>query len=366
MNKLVKKFQFIYLFYLVANISLIATLVYEILTPTTIAREIYLEEIAQSSQPPIMVKDIQGFKGVIKALTMTPDGKILLVGAGDATLNAVDLELEQVVYSKTHKINDYSSIVVTSQPTFLDETTSNETTSDETPLTGPMLALADDENIRVLSLVDGSKVNLLKGHSGKISDLALSPDDKILVSVSASDRTIRIWDFATGNLIETLGVDIGPTNNVAFTPDGMTFVTGAIGDDRTLKFWDLPTLELIRSSPQQPGYINDLKITPDGKKLVAAVRNYIKVWDLTTGKELLNIKGPRLDINAIAISPDSRVVATANKEGNIMLFDLTKGRKLTTLEGHKGWVLSLVFSPDGRYLYSGAEDKIIKIWQLRA
>ncbi len=63
--------------------------------------------------------------------------------------------------------------------------------------------------------------------------------------------------------------------------------------------------------------------------MVAAVRNYVKVWDLTTGSELLNLKGPRLEINAIAVSPDSRLVATANKEEYIMLFGLVKGRKLT-------------------------------------
>ncbi len=48
-----------------------------------------------------------------------------------------------------------------------------------------------------------------------------------------------------------------------------------------------------------------------------------------------------------------------------MLFDVNTGKKLTTLEGHKGWVLSLAFSPDGDTLYSGAEDKTVKIWQVK-
>ncbi|NJQ97446.1 MAG: hypothetical protein HC784_06830 [Hydrococcus sp. CSU_1_8] len=107
-----------------------------------------------------------------------------------------------------------------------------------------------------------------------------------------------------------------------------------------------------------------MAITPDGQKIVAAVRNFLKVWDFIGGEELLSLKGAQLDLNAIAISPDSRVVATATKEGTIKLWNIATGQLLQTLSGHRGWVLSLVFSPDGRYLYSGAEDKIVKIWQI--
>ncbi|HAC63353.1 MAG TPA: WD40 repeat domain-containing protein [Cyanothece sp. UBA12306] len=344
MKKLIKKAQVKNLFFLLTNMGLIAAVGCSIITPRIVAENIDNSNIAQSIQQKITVKDLQGFNGVIKSIALSPDNNILLVATGDGTINGLDLEQEKVIYSKVNDVNEYSSIVVTSDQ--------------------KKLVSAEKENIKILSLKDGKRIKTLRGHSGKISDLALSPDDKMLVSVSGADRTIRIWDFASGDLIKTLGTDIGPTTNVAFTPDGKMFISGAIGQDRTLKFWDVSNLELIKSSPKQPGYINDLKITPDGKKLVAAVKNYVKVWDLATGAELLNMKGPSLEINSIAISPDNRLVATANKEGNIMLFDLIEGRQLATLKGHQGWVLSLVFSPDGRYLYSGAEDKIIKIWQL--
>lgn len=96
------------------------------------------------------------------------------------------------------------------------------------------------------------------------------------------------------------------------------------------------------------------------------MRNFVKAWNLADAKELFSVRGPSLEINTIAVSPNNRWVATANKEGTIMIFDLANGKQVTTLRGHQGWVLSLAFSPDGNTLYSGAEDKTVKIWDLSA
>jgi WD40 repeat protein len=164
-------------------------------------------------------------------------------------------------------------------------------------------------------------------------------------------------------MIKELGEDVGPVTTVAFSPDGKFFVTGAIGTDRTVKFWDADNYELLNTSPQQPGFIYSLAFTPDGQKLVGAVRNFVKVWDLSTNQEILSVKGPQLDLNQIAVSPDNSLMATANREGTIMIMDM-RGNKLGTLEGHKGWVQSISFSPDGKTLYSGAEDKMVKVWDV--
>ncbi len=53
------------------------------------------------------------------------------------------------------------------------------------------------------------------------------------------------------------------------------------------------------------GYIYSVAITPNGRELVAAVKNFVKVWDLSSTKEILSLKGPQLDINKIAVSPDN-------------------------------------------------------------
>ncbi|MBD2654801.1 WD40 repeat domain-containing protein [Synechocystis sp. FACHB-383] len=301
--------------------------------------------VAQTgASPSVTVENLSGFQGIITALNVTPDGEYLAVATADNQITLINLANQEVVYSQRSPVNNFADLAVSAD--------------------GQWLAIAADNNVDIRRVRDGMRVKSLAGHTEKVSGVAFSPDGETVVSVSGGDRTIRIWERESGNLVQTLADNLGPTTSVVFTPDGGQFITGAIGQDRTIKFWDANTFQLLGTSPKQPGFINGLAVTPDGRKLVGAVRNFVKAWNLADAKELFTVKGPSLEINTIAVSPNNRWVATANKEGTIMIFDLVNGKQVTTLRGHQGWVLSLAFSPDGNTLYSGAEDKTVKIWDL--
>lgn len=299
--------------------------------------------LAQSQRLQVTGTNLQKLSGAITSLAVSPDGQTLVAASGNGQISAIALNGAREIYTKA----------LTSKPNAI------AVSSD-----GQLIAVATGSEIVLYRLQDGSRIAILKGHADTVSSLDISPDSKTLVSVSSGDRTIRLWDLQARELRETIGKEVGPESTVAFSPDGLSFVTGSIAEDRTLKLWDAQTFQLLKTSPQQPGYIYDVAVSPDGRQLIAAVRNFVKVWEYESGTELFSLKGTRLDLNAIAISPDSRMVATANKEGTITLWDLVTGNLLTTLKGHQGWVLSVAFSPDGRYLYSGAEDKTIKVWQI--
>ena len=319
---------------LVSNFSAIANLLAQELAPIEIT----------ITETPGLVTEITGFAGIIQALAISPDGEILLVGEGAETINAINLREQKIMYSIAAEVNDYASIAFSPD--------------------GRTFAIAEDKKISLFQTKTGEWIKTLDGHARKVNDVAISPDGATLVSVSVAGYDIRVWDLATGALLKRLSQEVGPTTCVSFTPDGSLFVTGSIGQDRTIKFWDANSWELVATSPPQSGYINDLAITSNGK-LVAAVRNYVKVWDLADLTPLQNIKGPKLEINAIAVSPDGNYAATANKEGTVMVFDLATGQKILTTESHRGWVRTVAFNPDGQQFFSGAEDKIVKIWPLR-
>ena len=310
----------------------------------TMAQTVLSSRMGEISPDEITVTDLKGFEGVIQVLAPSPDGQILLVGTGGNTVSAIDLEQEKIIYTNPVLLKDDSSIAISPD--------------------GKTFALTEDVKISVFSTEEGKRLKTLSGHPQRVSDLAISPDGQQLVSVSGAVRDIRIWNLKKGDLIETLTEDIGAIRCVDYTTDGQLFITGSIGNERVIQFWDAKTRELLHTSPQQAGYINDLAVSSNGK-VVAAVRNYIKVWDVMDGSVLQNIQGPSLEINALAVSPDGSYVATANKEGTVMIIDIITGQKVVILEGHKGWVRTVAFSPDGNYLYSGAEDKVVKVWQLK-
>jgi serine/threonine protein kinase len=159
---------------------------------------------------------------------------------------------------------------------------------------------------------------LLAGHTGNISSLSISPDGKFLASASA-DKTIKVWDIATGQLKMTLTNHLDFVTSVRYSPDGKLLASGSF--DRS-----------------------------------------VKLWDTATGQEKANLLSHQDVVRAVAFSPDGRMIASASNDKTIKLWDVATGREKATLTGHTGPVTSLVWSPDGFTLASGSDDKTVRIW----
>ena len=96
--------------------------------------------------------------------------------------------------------------------------------------------------------------------------LAVSPDGSTLAS--SQQRTIRLWNLQLGKRQRSLRGHTDWVTALAFSPDGSTLASSSL--DRTIKLWNLTTGELLQTFPA--GRMTCLQFSPDGQTLVAGSR----------------------------------------------------------------------------------------------
>jgi serine/threonine protein kinase len=219
----------------------------------------------------------------------------------------------------------------------------------------PQLLISDLSSLRFLD-------KTLTGHSNVVWSVAYSPDGRYLASGSW-DKTIKIWEVATGKQLRTLTGHSDWVNLVVYSPDGRYLASG--GDDKTIKIWEVATGKQLRTLTGHSNMVWSVAYSPDGRYLASGDGdNTIKIWEVATGKELRTLTGHSDPVLSVVYSPDGRYLASGSYDKTIKIWEVATGRELRTLAVHTDLVSSVAYSPDGRYLASGSWDKTIKIWEV--
>ncbi|CAG7852135.1 Nuclear distribution protein PAC1 {ECO:0000255/HAMAP-Rule:MF_03141} AltName: Full=Lissencephaly-1 homolog {ECO:0000255/HAMAP-Rule:MF_03141}; Short=LIS-1 {ECO:0000255/HAMAP-Rule:MF_03141}; AltName: Full=nudF homolog {ECO:0000255/HAMAP-Rule:MF_03141} [Serendipita indica DSM 11827] len=204
----------------------------------------------------------------------------------------------------------------------------------------------------------------LRGHQSRVNAVAFSPDSARVISGS-HDKTIRVWDVATGQpLGEPLRGHEDSVLAVAFSPDGS--LIASCSKDLTIRLWNSATCQSLGEPLRgHKSWVLTVSFSPDGSKIVSGSHDKtIRLWDAATGQPLREpFQGHRDSVSAIGFSPDGSQIISGSWDETIRLWDASTGQPLgEPLRGHEDLVLAVAFSPEGSRILSGSNDKTIKVW----
>jgi RNA polymerase sigma factor (sigma-70 family) len=241
-----------------------------------------------------------------------------------------------------------------------------------------VVSAGSDGRVIVWAAPSGKLLRELKGHTDRVNCLAVLPHGKTVAS-GGRDKTVRLWDVAAGKEVGRFEAG-GSLKSLACSPNGKLLATASGNDlfdnwvtaipEHGAAVWDLATRKLLFRLEGHAGGVNAIAFSPDGKLIVTGGNDRtVRFWNASTGKELRTLPVQPGAVECVAFSPDGATLATAGQGGALQLWETRTGKLLRACPGESGWVLRLAFSRDGRTLVSATREGFagipVRLWDVR-
>ncbi len=297
---------------LAAQLSLAA---YRI-APTTAARASLLETSGSPAEAGLIDS-----AGVVQAVSLSPDHRVLAVAGADGTLRLWDV----------------------ARPGHL------------VPMGAPLLAA---------------------NRKDPLYAVAFSPDGSLLAAAGAG-QTVLLWNMRAPGHPVPLRSLTGPANTVyslAFSTRGSLLAAGSADD--TVRLWNVADpahpVAVGRPLTGPAGYVESVAFSPDAAVLAAgSADKTVRLWNVSDPAHAVPLghplTGPAQQVNSVAFSPDGQTLAAASQDKKVWLWNVTTPARPVPekpLTGATDWVNTVAFSPDGHSLAAGSSDDRVLVWNL--
>ncbi len=236
------------------------------------------------------------------------------------------------------------------------------------------LVKASQEKGTSLDLKAYAKPIELREHYNRITAIAFAPEDNRLITCDYQGRSI-LWDLDQQTSLWSERHHQRSVTDCEFSPDGKTIYLSST--DRTISRVNAATGQEDRDSIlEHPSGVSTLQISPDGKQLASVCLlesdllnpgSLVKLWDLKTNEEILNIESTAFAINDLQFSfeGDHAIVVCNDNAVRILNFKAnensqTIGEPILDFEKLGGLVWSASFTEDRNSILTvgGSEARI--------
>lgn len=180
---------------------------------------------------------------------------------------------------------------------------------------------------------------------------------------------MRLWDVRTGAFVRALGNNRNYTaaaTALSFSKDGLLLAVGS--DDTQIHLWEVSSGVLINRIRDLHA-VRQIALSPDSK-LVATVgnSNSVVVWQLSEQPTRTLLRGSPSFLNSLAFDPSGKLVLAANQSGTLLAWQLDSPQQpLSALTAYEGQAISaFAISPAGTHLITASAAGMIKVWAVPA
>ncbi|PVF92103.1 WD40 repeat-like protein [Serendipita vermifera] len=223
-----------------------------------------------------------------------------------------------------------------------------------------------DKTVRIWDMDTGEMIaGPFEGHGALISFISFSPDGSRILSAS-HDTTIRIWNSWTCEAV--IGPLRGHTkaiNAASLSRDG-TMIASA-SEDKTIRLWCANTGQASDKSFEHKLPVKCIHIS-NNKELIGSGTEYdIRIWSIRESILIHAIHLPKHSgVNSIMFSPDDRWVISGGDRNLISTWDVETGKRIgEPLRGHSDSITCVRFFSNGSRVVSGSKDHNLRVWDIK-
>lgn len=205
----------------------------------------------------------------------------------------------------------------------------------------------------------------------------------LIAAAPAAESGARGYQAAPQlKLLRTLKSDY-IINRLAWHPDNKTLAVGQVLNKR-VTIWDTKAGQVVHLIDRETGGVGALRYNPDGRYLavgrigtrLTSDHAHVHIYNASTGALIHRFvppianKGDANDVNDLALSPDSSLLAVRGYGGGAtgVVYNLSTGAVVTTLAPSTkktDAIQSLAWSPNGHWVAVGRTSGTLEIWNTK-